>query len=339
VNGPGTAWVNPFKRSIIVKAERLAGHEYLRIRNTLTSSERTVHGPMLVFLQAYEVIAERGHGLSVSERQYVLVQDKFSGERKVVRGPVVWNPGPREEGHIKSCVRLSCTDYVCIQDGLSGEKKITKGPGQYFPGPYDDWVVGQSIWLSNTQYLKVQDRRTGKLRVDKGPCQWFPGPYDEWEFGDGIWLTGTEYVMVQDKQTGRKRIEKGACQWFPGPYDEWEVATCLTLNNTQYIHVLNKETGVTKIVAGPCTWFPEPYDSPSEVKEAVVLQCDEYVNLKDVSTGERWVHRGRGLLHLQPTWRIESTSGRSGIHKSHALRAREYIRMNVAPHMRVTRPS
>ena len=50
------------------------------------------------------------------------------------------------------------------------------------------------------------------------------------------------------------------------------------------------------------------------------------VRLKDVSTGTRWVHRGRGLLFLEPTWRIENSVSSSGIQKSWGLRGREFLR-------------
>jgi len=38
------------------------------------------------------------------------------------------------------------------------------------------------------------------------------------------------------------------------------------------------------------------------VREAIALQEDEYVRLKDTSSGQRWVQKGKALIFLEPTW-------------------------------------
>ena len=299
VNGPGLVCINPFKTCTIVKAVTLGPLDYVRVRDAMDGSERAVHGPRLFFLGPYEKMQASGQGVSVSNMQYVLIEDRQTGERKVQRGPLVWIPGPREEGRVFNAVRLSSTEYINVEDLLSGAR-----------------------------------------RVEKGPCIWFPGPYEEWEQGDAVHLSGTEYVTVQNVLSGERRVDKGPCMWFPGPHDEWTKGASISLTCTQYLAVLNKLSGASTLVKGPCIWFPGPYDSASPVKEAIVLQDDEYVKLKDVSTGTRWVHRGKGLLFLEPTWRVESSNTRSsGIQKSWALRGREFLRLQVAPHLRVTKGS
>eukprot|EP00931_Biecheleriopsis_adriatica_P086902 TRINITY_DN61458_c0_g1_i1.p1 TRINITY_DN61458_c0_g1~~TRINITY_DN61458_c0_g1_i1.p1 ORF type:complete len:432 (-),score=57.39 TRINITY_DN61458_c0_g1_i1:52-1347(-) len=296
-NGPGLTFVNPFKASAVEKAVTLGVLDYVRIRDTVDGSERAVHGPRMLFLGPYEIVEGRGQGVSLSSMQYVLVEDKRSGERRVQRGPAVWIPGPREEGRVLDGVRLSSTEYVSVEDTLTGEKT-----------------------------------------VHRGPCIWFPGPYEEHRQGQSIWLSGTDYVTVQDTLSGERRVDKGPCVWFPGPYEEWEKGTSISLTCTQYITVLNRLTGRSSMVKGPCIWFPGPYDKPSAVNNAIVLQDDEYVKLKDVSTGTRWVHRGKGLLFLEPTWHVESSTDQSsGIQKSWALKGREFLRLQVAPHLRLTK--
>ena len=299
VNGPGLVCINPFKTCAIVKALTLGPLDYVRVRDAMDGTERAVHGPRLFFLGPYEKMQASGQGVSVSNMQYVLIEDKQTGERKVQRGPLVWIPGPREEGKVCNAVRLSSTEYVTVEDLLSGAR-----------------------------------------RVEKGPCIWFPGPYEEWEQGEAVHLSGTEYVTVQNVLSGERRVDKGPCMWFPGPHDQWTKGASTSLTCTQYLTVLNKLSGASSLVKGPCIWFPGPYDSASQVREAVVLQDDEYVKLKDISTGTRWVHRGKGLLFLEPTWRVESSNARSsGIQKSWALRGREFLRLQVAPHLRVTKGS
>ena len=77
----------------------------------------------LFFLGPYERLEGAGQGVSLTSMQYVLIeercvsclalkrqQEKRTGERRVQRGPLVWIPGPREEGKVLDGVRLSGTD-------------------------------------------------------------------------------------------------------------------------------------------------------------------------------------------------------------------------------------
>merc|ERR1719478_379671 len=60
----------------------------------------------------------------------------------------------------------------------------------------------------------------------------------------------------------------------------------------------------------------------------MALQDDEYIRLKDVSSGQRWVEKGPSLLFLEPMWRIEgSASKNGGVQKAWVLKANEYIRL------------
>merc|ERR1719188_803385 len=86
------------------------------------------------------------------------------------------------------------------------------------------------------------------------------------------------------------------------------------------------------MVKGPRVWFPGPYEEATDVKQAVALQDGEYVKLKDMATGKRWVQRGEQLIFLNPTWLVEMTGaskGREahGIRKAWVLKAYEYVRL------------
>lgn len=65
----------------------------------------------------------------------------------------------------------------------------------------------------------------------------------------------------------------------------------------------------------------------------MALQDDEYVRLKDMASGKRWVQRGKALVFLEPTWKIELTGtaerGREthGIRKAWVLKKYEYVRL------------
>lgn len=309
--------------------------EQLRVQHLTTVT--VTNGPGLVWINHFKTYSI-ARAITLGVLDYVRVRDTMDGSERAVHGPRLFFLGPYEklEG-VGQGVSLTSMQYVLIEDKQTGERRVQRGPLVWIPGPREEGKVLAGVRLNSTEYVSVEDTLTGARRVEKGPCIWFPVPYEEWEQGSGVWLSSTEYVTVQNTFSGERRVDKGPCVWFPGPYDQWTKGTSTSLTCTQYITVVNKLTGKSDMVKGPCIWFPGPYDTVSPVKDAIVLQDDEYVKLKDISTGTRWVHRGRSLLFLEPTWRIESSVSSSGIQKSWALRGREFLRLQVAPHLRVTK--
>lgn len=311
--------------------------EQLRVRHLVEVT--VVNGPGLKLVNPFKactiVQAE-----TLGMLDYVKLRSTLDGSERVVGGPLLLFLGPYEQVQSRGQgVSLGGTQYVIIEDTQSGQRRVQRGPLMWTPGPREEGKVRNGVKLSSTEYVSVQDTVTGLCRIDKGPCVWFPGPYDEWKQGNSIWLNSTEYVIVQNKSTGEKRVDRGPCTWFPGPSDEWQQGASLSLSRTQYITVIDGLTGRSTLVKGPCIWFPGPYDTPSAVTDAIVLQEDEFVKLKDVATGTRWVQRGKTLLFLEPTWRIENTSTKTdGIQKSWALKGREYLRLQIGPRMRVMKP-
>jgi hypothetical protein len=55
------------------------------------------------------------------------------------------------------------------------------------------------------------------------------------------------------------------------------------------------------------------------------LQEDEYIRLKDCSSGKRWIQKGKALVFPEPTWKVEG--GGNGVRKAWSLKAYEYIRL------------
>jgi len=93
----------------------------------------------------------------------------------------------------------------------------------------------------------------------------------------------------------------------------------------EYIFVENQLAGEVTTVKGPCVWFPRPYDKPSCKQTAIALQVGEYIRLKDTVSGERWVVKGKDLVFLEPTWRIEGAESKdSGIRKALVLKAKPW---------------
>jgi len=135
-------------------------------------------------------------------------------------------------------------------------------------------------------------------------------------------------LVVEDMLSGERTLVQGPCVWFPGPHEQAQKGSSISLGRTEYIIVENRLTGESSLVKGPRVYFPGPYESVSQKHIGTALQDDEYVRLKDTSTGQRWVQKGKALVFVEPTWRIEGAGLKeTGVRKAWVLKAHEYIRL------------
>eukprot|EP00747_Dinoflagellata_sp_TGD_P189054 gnl/TRDRNA2_/TRDRNA2_48899_c0_seq1.p1 gnl/TRDRNA2_/TRDRNA2_48899_c0~~gnl/TRDRNA2_/TRDRNA2_48899_c0_seq1.p1 ORF type:complete len:668 (+),score=117.10 gnl/TRDRNA2_/TRDRNA2_48899_c0_seq1:43-2046(+) len=211
---------------------------------------------------------------------------------------------------------------------------VHNGPGLVFlnPAGFRSATARKAETLGAMDYVSVLDTTTGLVRIEHGPQLLFLGPYEKVptnQRGQGISLNCEEYILVEDKVSGEKRIDRGPRVWFPSPNEKGTKSVGISLSKTEYVIVENRATGKLSIAKGPCVWFPsDPCESASQKQTAVALQRDEYLRLKDISSGVRWVQRGEGLVFLEPTWRIEGQGAReTGIKKAWVLKANEYLRL------------
>jgi len=211
------------------------------------------------------------------------------------------------------------------------ETTVHNGPGLQLLNPcsYRSAEVRKATVLGKLDYAKVADAMRGEERIERGPQLLFLGPHDRVvHTGAATSLSSTEYVTVEDRLSGEKSVVQGPCIWFPGPHEQGHKDTAISLKSTEYLHVEQKLTGELSKVQGPCIWFPGPYDLPSRKQTAIALQDDEYVLLKDASSGQRWVHRGKGLVFLEPTWKVDGAGPAGpGVRKAWVLKAHEYLRL------------
>jgi hypothetical protein len=236
---------------------------------------------------------------------------------------VLLNPFGHRSAVVVKVDMLATLDYAVVLDTVNGVERVQCGPALLFLGPHEKVnTKGQGTSLSTGEYLLVEDKLSCQKKVVKGPCVWFPGPHDVSQKGASLALSKTEYVKVEDKISGEKHVVRGPCIWYPGPHESGKKGASVNLNVTEYIIVEDTLTGVMTTVKGPCVWFPGPYDSPSAKQAAISSQEDEYVRLKDVSSGQRWVQQGKGLVFLEPTWQVEGSKQKAWI-----LKANEYIRL------------
>merc|ERR1719230_369871 len=79
LNGPGVRIVSPFVKDVTKrKAELLEPLDFVRIKDSLTGEVTVEVGPKLHFLNAFDVVQERGRGHSLSPTEYCIVQEMRS---------------------------------------------------------------------------------------------------------------------------------------------------------------------------------------------------------------------------------------------------------------------
>lgn len=177
-----------------------------------------------------------------------------------------------------------------------------------------------------------------ETQVFNGPCTKVLGPctYLSAEKRSAKMLNAGEYMVVRNTLTTEERIEEGPKLVFLKAYEENEqIREGTTLSQTEYALIRNKLTGEKFTVRGPTIWKPRsPEELFCEKKEAIALQADEYVRIKDVSNGERFVRKGKDLLFLEPTWEVEGKG--SGVKKAWTLREFEYVRLQNKANGKIT---
>lgn len=312
-NGPGFKFVSPFETVTLMKAETIGILDYIKIRDTMHGSERVAVGPNLLFLGPYEQVTHRGHGVTLSSIQYVVITNAQTGEKRVQKGPCTWIPGAGEEGEVGIGVSVSSTEYLLVEDKETGERKVERGPRMWIPGPTESATKGCGVALSSAEYVVASDKLTGAARVDRGPCMWFPGPHEEWTKGTSISLSNTRYLTVLNRSTGETTIVKGPCVWYPQPYDEpSEVKTAMVLQEDEFVKLKDQATGRRWVQSG---------------KSLVFLEPTWEIESNDIQ--KAWALRGREWLRLQvaPRFRIsrsvtKSSELKAGPHASGGSGAR-----------------
>jgi len=208
---------------------------------------------------------------------------------------------------------------------------VHNGPGLVLLNPlgYRTACRVKAETLGAMDFARVVDSVTGAERVERGPKMLFLGPYERVaKQGQGTSLSGADGLVVQDRLSGDRRVIRGPCIWFPRPHEDAQKCAGVSLSQTEYLVVEDRLTGAQRTVRGPCVWFPEPYEEASAKRTALSLQDDEFVRLKDLADGRRWVQRGRALVFLEPTWAVEGAGSRGlGVCKAWVLKAHEYLRL------------
>jgi regulator of protease activity HflC (stomatin/prohibitin superfamily) len=179
------------------------------------------------------------------------------------------------------------------------------------------------VFLSDGQQLRVQEL-TEKV-VYNGPGVFILNPikYSSAVVVNAESLGTMDYVKIRDTITGKEFVEQGPQLIFLKANEQVEKrGQGMTLTKTEYVIVSNQLTGEAKLVKGPCVWFPTAHENHSQRKNAIALQEDEFIRIKDDATGNTTIRRGKDLVFLEPTCRVDGA-----VHKCWTLKAYEFVRL------------
>ena len=137
---------------------------------------------------------ERKQGLSLGSTEFAIVEDRLTGERRIVKGPCMFFPGPHEDANRGAAVSLSRIEYLIVEDCFLFSELQTLSLAAL---SLQLLLLLFLSWLPSIRPLK--DQLTGDKKVVKGPAVWFPGPYERSSAKTtAIALQEDEYIKVKD---------------------------------------------------------------------------------------------------------------------------------------------
>lgn len=123
-NGKHRGLFNPFQEHIWRKAKLLDPLQYAIVQDKLTAELKSVKGPTLLFLGAYEEVVddEIRQKVVLEKDEYVRLMDRRTGEERVERGPGTIVPEPTETSlkGIQKAVMLNMDAAVVIRNKTNG---------------------------------------------------------------------------------------------------------------------------------------------------------------------------------------------------------------------------
>lgn len=187
------------------------------------------------------------------------------------------------------------------------------------------FLIPRSVkFLNDGQQLRVQQLTEKVVHNGPGVVILNPLKYSSADTVDAESLGTMDYIKVRDVITGKEFVEKGPQLIFLKANEQVEKrGQGITLTKTEYVVVSDQLTGDAKLVKGPCIWYPEVHENHSQKRNAIALQEDEFIRIKDDATGSTVIKRGKDLVFLEPTCRVDG----SGVQKCWTLKKYEYVRL------------
>eukprot|EP01114_Cavostelium_apophysatum_P003214 TRINITY_DN1299_c0_g1_i1.p1 TRINITY_DN1299_c0_g1~~TRINITY_DN1299_c0_g1_i1.p1 ORF type:complete len:537 (-),score=189.64 TRINITY_DN1299_c0_g1_i1:43-1653(-) len=169
-NGPGCVCVGPCYPGTRRKAITLSKTDYIIIRDRLSSEERVVKGPQLIYLGPYEQLTGNVRtGESLGPTDFIKVVDKQTGQLSIVKGPILWFP---ESAFVQivqkyTAVALKRNEFCKIVDTQTGKIRVVKGEALVYLSETEEFLHGATAAVNVDEHTAVLVRNTenGQLRL------------------------------------------------------------------------------------------------------------------------------------------------------------------------------
>lgn len=303
LNGPGLKLLNPlgYKKATKRKAEILNTVDFAFVKDGISGEERVERGPQLLFLGAYDAVTSRGEGTTLSKTEYIIVDDRLTGERTLVKGPCVWFPSSpfSVSGGKRTAIALQEDEYVRIKDKASGKRWVQRGKATVFLEPTweADGRVRKAITLKSYEFVRLLNSLTGKVTVHKGEAIVVPSSDEELLDGDKLEATDLsvgEFVRLEDQTTGEIRVVAGPERVFLGPNEkvlDGGKQQAVQVDDENAVLVRDLRSGQLRLCTEKRLFVPGPCEAIEEVKRLIRLSAHEALITKD-KDGQLHFHYG-----------------------------------------------
>jgi hypothetical protein len=267
----------------------LRNDEQLLIESPTT--RRVVNGPGTVIINSLLNRVQRRKAKLLDNRHYLLIINRLTGEKRMLRGPTL--------------------AFLGADDEIGKEFK--------------------ALTLREDEYLEVKNRVTGAIRIERGPQLFFLGVDEEASDTPirALTLKENEYLHVKNRLTGVQRVERGPQLFFPGVNDDVTAELgAIPLRRDQYMRILNNETGVIRIVRGETSVYLEPneialaaasHEGRHNIHQAVKIDEKTAVLLRDISTGQIALNTEQGVFFPTPYQEIVEVRTRIALEDSQII--------------------
>ncbi len=305
------------------------------------TSRRVVNGPGTVFVSPLISRVQRRKGTLLDNRQYIVITNTLTGEKRIERGPKLVFLGADEAILVAlKAVTLKEDQYLRIKNRVSGAARIERGPQLLFLNLDDATDVDEdsddepqtATTLKEDQYLHVSNRASGVQRLVRGPQLFFPDVNDTVvRTLRAIPLKKDQYVRILNRETGVMRIERGEQSIYLNPNDETlappgadakkeapdNVRSAVKIDENTAILLRNNATGQFELVTEKGVFFPTADQDIWEIRKRVSLEDHQVMVIKD-QTGRYDIRRGTDAARsffLAPYEEVVPFIWSSGIHK------------------------
>jgi len=165
------------------------------LRNTLEGITRSVPGPQLFHIGAYEELIGIRDKIILRKDEYVRLRSKQDGTERVVRGPQSFVPDFYEqtvEGKQRATF-LDLDTAALVLDRATGQQRLITQKGVFIPSPYEEVLKKQAlIRVLPHESMVIRDAQGGMniIGTGSGSETFFLQPY--WSILQQTWSSYSE---------------------------------------------------------------------------------------------------------------------------------------------------